>query len=107
MINSSWKYTSQKPKIGALVNSTHDSETNNSPSVSCEKGVTPDYMQIAPLKRKMSVDSGRNSQSSSNVRFSTFLSKTNELTSDKSDSNVRNNGNTPISVGIPSGIGLH
>lgn len=107
MSNSSWKSRSQMPKTGALVNSTHDSETNTSPSVSCEKGVTSDCKQIVPLKRETGVDSGRNSQSSSNVRFSTFFSKTNELTSDKSDSNVRNNGNTPISVGIPSGIGLH
>lgn len=107
MSNSSWKSTSQMPKTGALVNSTHDSETNTSPSVSCEKGVTSDCKQIVPLKRETGVDFVRNSQSSSNVRFSTFLSKSTEFTSDKSDSNVRNNGNIPISVGIPSGIGLH
>ena len=88
MSNSSWKSTSQMPKIGALVISTHDSETNTSPSISGEKGVTFDCIQIVPLKREMGVYSGRNSQSSSNVRFSTFLSKTNELTSGKSDNNV-------------------
>lgn len=107
MSNSSWKSTSLMPKTDPLLHSTHDSETNTSSSVACEKGVTSDCKQIVPLKRETGAGIGRISQSTSNVRFSSFSSKITELTSDKSDSNVRNNGNTPISVNIPSGIGLH
>eukprot|EP01018_Ginkgo_biloba_P010672 Gb_38828 [translate_table: standard] len=105
--NSSWKPTNLMSRTGVLVSAAHESETNNSSSILCERAVTSDCKQLVPLKREINADTGRCSQSLFTGKFSSCSYQTPEFTSDKVDSSVRSNVNSPLSASMPSGIGLH
>ncbi|XP_057833405.2 uncharacterized protein LOC131044154 isoform X1 [Cryptomeria japonica] len=107
LANGSWNATNLLPKPGALVTTDNDSGKNTSPSMSCEGTAISDGKQLVVYKRDAGTDNGRNSKSLSVGQLSSCSYKTSEHNSDKSDSSVRNNGHSSMSVGMPTGIGLH